>query len=101
MPKQTRCDFCGGAPAWSYPCKDFAFPPIFTSIGWWAACDQCHTWIENGEREPLGTVAIFIMDPDPTDPKKIEFLQLFVKKFHDGFFANRTGPAVPINKEAK
>ena len=44
-----NCDFClARSPAWIYPADDFElrFPPGHASQGPWAACERCHTLIE-------------------------------------------------------
>ena len=93
FPKELRCDFCHAEnPTWSYPCKSFSIP-LIDSIDEWAACDQCHRWIEAGERDKIEQAALFPFQP--VHPA----LTHYMRQLHDGFFKNRTGPAVSIAKE--
>lgn len=55
-PEEVRCDFCHvrlhRQTVWTYPCETFT-PSVFqlpnlkqSSIGDWAACEHCHSLIE-------------------------------------------------------
>jgi rubredoxin len=88
------CDFCSGTEnvRWVFPCRDFSNPsvPNHTSIGDWAACDECKPLIEAANLNGLATRWL-ARDPDAKGlPEPMARALIFA--LHQQFVENRTGP---------
>jgi hypothetical protein len=104
------CDFCFGRPvAWRYACESFVGPTaedgnrvwIQESVGAWAACDDCHALIENGQLMALAERSYNSANaPEGWDLiKRRELIGQF-RVLHDQFLSHRLGPAVPVRTAA-
>jgi hypothetical protein len=93
------CDFCSAPnPRWSYKTKDFValnVPNLLSeSIGDWAACDQCHDFIESGDFEGLvnHTIeALLFKQPDImlADESVLKDLRSQMRLLHAQFVLHR------------
>ena len=100
MPEWPICDLCSQPSVrWSYPARDFIDIAavgllISESVGGWAACEECHRLIEEGdhaallERSVANFVALYgVLPPTLADD---------IRRIHDQFFAHRCGPATEV-----
>lgn len=107
------CDFCAATPVrWRYRAETFNvthYVPAAlaaaikhdqihnTSEEDWAACDDCHTIIEAGDRVTLLNRALRA-NHDASIPGvdvPHDMLAAMIKTMHDGFFNHRRGEAEP------
>lgn len=99
------CDFCSSEKiAWSYPCKSFAINLPVTnvtanSIEDWAACMECHAFIQRGDRAGLATRSI------ETQREELEKASIninvaigWVTRLHKKFWESRLGPPIPVQE---
>lgn len=90
------CDFCsGGSIVWRYPCNSFVMDEVVESIGDWAACMNCHCFINTNNYDDLASFAVTSMIL--RNEIAIEHAQTFyeyLRRLHGMFLANRTGACV-------
>jgi len=100
--KEVVCDFCQAKPVtWAYPCTDFVLEVIgYKNIGEWAACENCHALIEQGNKTMLlaKSVATHPLLTRQSDPETLEFVLAQVYLLHEGFFGHRTGDPFPASR---
>lgn len=98
------CDFCSRPnPSWAFGCRDFKEPAIpginlgQQSIGEWAACEACAAMIRQGRWWQLGTRCLDSMiRTHPELAGHRDTIRVYLRKLHDRFRANRTGPPTRI-----
>ena len=101
-----RCDFCSApGPKWRYPARSFisyCVPNIAgESVGDWAACDECHSLIEAGDRRSLAQHSLDeLIVKHPEASAAATELYEDLAELHRKFFEHRTGAALPINASA-
>lgn len=101
-----QCDFCSvPGPEWRYPARSFVAycaPNVAgESVGDWAACDQCRALIEADDRRGLAQRSLdelILKHPEACGAAAALYENL--AELHQQFFANRSGPAVPITANA-
>lgn len=96
------CDFCSSfQPVWSYPAQDFiavAEPIPQESLGGWAACDVCHSLIEQQKWQELADRSLrFLIKEHPEILLVRESARDQLIQIHQRFAVARTGPAVRLN----
>lgn len=89
----TVCDFCSGTEnvRWVFPCQDFSDPAIpgHSSIGDWAACDDCKPLIEAEDWNAVGDRWL-ARDPDARAlPDRLA--RFAMRELHTRFATHRTG----------
>lgn len=101
MPNQI-CDFCSDkSVAWRYPAQSFlayvVAGVVGQSIGDWAACGICHGLIERGDRAGLLERSLrTLIDENPNMRPAEAELRGQIAHFHQMFFANQAGGALPV-----
>lgn len=99
---QPICDFCSEpAPAWCYSASNFVAmtvgPVIAESEGNWAACDECHRLIEDGDRTGLAQrSASLLIVISPQLACIAGEIQKDLAELHAAFFEHRRGACVPM-----
>lgn len=94
-PKAMICDFCSDPNVrWGYPANDYLSEvcPVANSIGGWAACQECHDFIEAGDWAGL---AVRDADKFPL-PIPYEDKVALARAIHIEFQKQRSGPAYPV-----
>lgn len=101
-PEDVRCDFChvglNRCTVWIYPCETFT-PSVFqspgltqSSIGDWAACEDCHSLVE---QKAWDTLAKRSMERDPIpglSRSQRRQAMKHLKQLYLEFQQHRTGP---------
>lgn len=95
------CDFCAGAVAWEYPCKNFALPQYnYRCVDNWLVCERCAHLITSDNYAELEALAIERMINKGI--LALDFLsqgRTFVRALHGGFKKNRTGEPWRIDEQ--
>lgn len=93
------CDFCGNAPTFEYPCRDFLSKAFRAeSTGPWMACADCAAAIDS---ESWNTLISRCVDAITLQPGvTAEELRMRMLAFHQEFQAHRTGSARPMGVSA-
>jgi len=96
------CDFCSEQKvAWRYPAQSFlaymVAGVIGQSVGDWAACRTCHGLIEAGDRGGLLDRSLrTLLEKNPEMRPAEAELREQIAHFHQMFFANQAGAALPV-----
>lgn len=97
-----QCDFCDSLePVWRYPCRTFEAPILLglvvpLSEGDWAACERCHSLIEERNYLALAMRAAASSPWVAMEVVTAGEVMPWVLKLHADFRANRKGPAVRV-----
>lgn len=100
-PVVAVCDFCSNpGVAWTYPAEDFdqltmmdsekPGTTTYGSMGYWAACEQCHDAIEKSDWEAVLDNALPIQEATPQERPILSQLLLSLWRTFD---KKRIGPA--------
>ena len=96
------CDFCSEPKvAWRYPAQSFlayvVAGVVGQSVGDWAACRICHGLIEAGDRDGLLDRSLrTLLDKNPDMRPAETELREQIAHFHQMFFVNLAGTALPV-----
>lgn len=93
--EEIVCDFCCSHEAeWIHEANDCKFPgPLHVkSIGAWAACNACHSLIENSQHKELLNRSLEVYKRIyPDDEGHISIMRRIMNMSHETFWKNRTG----------
>jgi hypothetical protein len=96
------CDFCSEpGVTWRYPAHSFLAYAVAgivgESVGDWAACRICHGLITAGDRRGLLDRSLrTLLEKNPEMIPAEAELREQIAHFHQMFFANRSGAALPV-----
>lgn len=96
-----KCDFCPSTDArWRYPANDFRHDVsdeiAWTSIGDWAACEECARYIEINDAQGLTDRAIGLLGVGMSGYIRRQ-IAARVLKLHEEVMVNISGPRKQIN----
>lgn len=91
MPKPL-CDFCSCEEiGWVYPANDFQHSPLGESVGGWNACNTCHHFIQEGDRDALAMRSYERIKEHVKFPVELRMsLVKEIRELHDMFFAHQS-----------
>lgn len=89
------CDFCSSSSVvWRYPTRSFNLTQIKArSVEDWAACENCHDLIEEGQWQALAVRSLATC----TDAKLLYWSREFLRELHAKFNSHRMGPAIKVD----
>ena len=96
------CDFCSEPHVvWRYPAQTFVAYVVAgvvgQSVGDWAACTICYRLIEAGDRTGLLERSLrTLLEKNPELQPGEAVLRRQLAHFHELFYANQTGEAMPV-----
>ena len=96
------CDFCSEpGVTWRYPAHNFLAYAVAgivgESVGDWAACRICHGLIAAGDRRGLLDRSLrTLLEKNPEMIPAEAELREQIAHFHQMFFANQSGAALPV-----